>query len=140
MFHLFAKNAQCKHIVFGCSHGSVYNVALERYVGDPFMASKLTLLESYETNTHFGGLVFDSMKLPHVFRSTPYKETDRLVEEVDNTQKPIHHSYSDRVAKNVRESSAEELSDMNKSIARWRASASASTSPVARPSVKDRSG
>ena len=137
MFHLFANNVQCKHIVFGCCHDSSYRVALEKYISDPFMASKLTLLKSYETNTSFEGLVFDSVKFPRVFRSTPYRETDRFGEEADDIQGLIQHLGSDRTAMDVEGSSAE----TDKAIARWRATAAASTSmsSLARPSVKDHS-
>ena len=115
MFHLFANNVHCKHIVFGCCHDSSYRVALDKYVGDPFMAFKLTLLKSYETNPSFEGLVFDSVKFPRVFRSTPYKETEISGEE------------------DVDRSRAKEGSETNQAIARWRANARASTSisPIA---------
>ena len=86
MFKVFANNIQCKHIVFGCCHDSAYVSALEPYAINPIDASSITLLKSYEDSKHFEGLPFGSTSFPRVFRSTPFKATDRLAEDVDYMQ------------------------------------------------------
>ena len=86
MFQLFANNIQCKHIVFGCCHDSAYVATLEPYAINPIDASSITLLKSYEDSSHFEGLPFSSTSFPRVFRSTPFKATDRLAEDIDYIQ------------------------------------------------------
>ena len=86
MFQLFANNIQCKHIIFGCCHDSAYVATLEPYAINPIDASSITLLKSYEDSAHFEGLPFSSISFPRVFRSTPFKATDRLAEDIDYIQ------------------------------------------------------
>lgn len=83
MFQLFANNIQCKHLIFGCCHDSAYVATLEPYAINPIAASTITLLKSYEDSTHFEGLPFSSTSFPRVFRSTPFKATDRIAEDID---------------------------------------------------------
>ncbi|CAD6578866.1 MAG: hypothetical protein ASARMPREDX12_008998 [Alectoria sarmentosa] len=94
-FHLFANNVQCKHVIFGCCHDVAYAAALESYAFNPIAASKITLLESsYEDNSYFGSLPFNSVEFSHVFRSTPYERTDLLVGDGDYMQDPSKQSDS----------------------------------------------
>lgn len=111
MFHLFVNNVQCKHLIFGCCHNSAYIVALEPYASNPITASRITLLKSYEDNTYFDGLPFASVEFPHVFRSTPFKETDRLAEDVDYMQDFPQQSGSGGFTREVEKPSAEVIGE-----------------------------
>lgn len=123
MFHLFANNAQCKHLIFGCCHNGSYAVALEKYASNPITATSITLLKSYESNTVFEGLPFDLVEFPRVFRSTPYKETDRLVEDADYIQDLLQQPDSDYTTRGAKNSSAKEVKRGSEAIAKWQATA-----------------
>lgn len=142
MFHLFAHNVQCKHLIFGCCNNSAYAVALEPYASNPITASSITLLKSYESNTYFEGLPFDLVEFPHVFRSTPFKVTDRLAEEVDYMQDLPQQPGSGNIMSEAKKSSADEVAEVNEALAKWQAAANASIPLRARvyPQVKVHSG
>ncbi len=142
MLHLFAENHQCKHLILGCSHNGAYRVALEKYACNPIAASSISLLKSYETNTFFEGLPFDSVEFPRLFRSTPYKKTDRLAEEMDYTQNVPQQPRSDCITREIETSSINEGAGKHEAIAKWQASAAVAV-PVgvpARPPARNRSG
>ena len=86
MFHLFVNNIQCKHVIFGCCHDDFYAAVLESYISSPIIASRITLLKSYEDKPYFESLPFQSVEFPQVFRSTPIKGTDILAADADHTQ------------------------------------------------------
>ena len=94
MFHLFVNNVQCKHVIFGGCHDSVYTVALEAYASNPITASSITLLKSYKDNPCFESLPFDSVEFPRVFRATPFKVTDRLGENDYTQDTPEQSAFS----------------------------------------------
>ena len=106
MFQLFANNVQCKHIIFGCCHDSAYVSTLEPYATNPIDASSITLLKSYEDSIHFEGLPFSSISFPRVFRSTPFKATDRLAEDIDYMQDfPQPHTSSNNRTREIEDPS-----------------------------------
>lgn len=121
MFHLFADNIQCKHLIFGCCHNSAYAVALEKYASNPITASRITLLKSYEDNTYFESLPFESVEFRSVFRSTPFKPTDRLGEDIDYMQDFPRPSGSGDLARN----STNEVTEETRALARWQAASNA---------------
>lgn len=127
MFHLFANNVQCKHVIFGCCHNVAYAVALEPYVSNPIAASRITLLKSYENKPYFEGLPFNSVEFPHVFRSKPYKGTDLFAG--DDDYMPDSSKQSDS-------------SERDEALARWQAAANASIPLPARvrPQTEIQSG
>ena len=138
MFHLFANNTQCKHLIFGCCHDAAYVPTLERYTCNPIMASSITLLKSYEVLTFFKGLPFEFVEFPSVFRSTPYKETDRLAEDIDYVQYSQQEIDFNCTPPQTEKHSAKEEAGTNEAIAKWQASAGTSW-PVlapARPRAK----
>ena len=142
MFHLFANNIQCKHLIFGCCHDAAYVPTLERYTCNPIMASSITLLKSYEVLTFFKGLPFDFVEFPSVFRSTPYKDTDRLAEDLDYVQDLQQQNDLNRTSQQTEKYSAKAETGANEAIAKWQASAGPSW-PVlapARPPGKAPSG
>ena len=123
MFHLFANNAQCKHLIIGCCHNGSYAVALEKYATNPITATSITLLKSYEINTVFEGLPFDLVEFPRVFRSTPYKETDRLVEDAIYIQDLLQKPDSDCTTRGDKKSRAKEVGRGSEAIVKWQATA-----------------
>ena len=131
MFQLLANNAQCKHLIFGCCHNNVYAVALEKYACNPIMASNITLLKSYETNTTFQGLPFASVEFPRVFRPKPYKESDILAKDVDYIQEPPPKPKSDHITKEAEKSSAKEIAPGNETVVKWPVPAPARPAPKA---------
>ena len=142
MFHLFANNTQCKHLIFGCCHDAAYVSTLERYTCNPIMASSITLLESYEVLPFFKGLPFDFVEFPSVFRSTPYKETDRLAEDIHSVQDLQQQIDLNRTPQQTKQKNAKEEAGVNEAIAKWQATAGTSW-PVlapARPQAKAPSG
>ena len=137
MFHLFANNIQCKHLIFGCCHDSAYVPTLERYACNPIMASSITLLKSYEVLTSFKDLAFDFVEFPSVFRSTPYKETDRLAEDIDYVQDLQPEIDFNRTPQQTEQRYLKQESGVNEAIAEWQASAGTSwpvLAPVRPPS------
>lgn len=149
MFHLFANNVQCKHVIFGCCHDVAYAVALESYASNPIAASRITLLKSYEDKSYFEGLPFNSVEFSHVFRCTPYKRTDLLIGDDDYMQdssKQSDSSWGDETLarRQVAQSSANELAREEEALARWQATTNASiplpTRPRPRPQTEVQSG
>lgn len=118
MFHLFADNVQCKHLIFGCCHNNAYAVALERYASNPITASSITLLKSYDNDAYFESLPFETVEFPSVFRSTSLKATDRLGENIDYIQDFPQPSASAR-------DSAHEFKEEHGALARWQAASNA---------------
>ena len=143
MLHLFANNAQCKHLILGCSHNGAYTVPLERYVLNPITASRITLLRSYEINFSIEGLPFETVEFPRVFRSTPYKETDVLAGENDIVQGiPQSPGSNPPITANFTKSDAQKAVSGREAIAKWQATADAFI-PVSAPTrspAKTRSG
>ena len=140
MFHLFANNIQCKHLIFGCCHDSAYVPTLERYACNPIMASSITLLNSYEVLTSFKDLPFDFVEFPSVFRSTPYKETDRLAEDIDYVQDLQQEIDFNRTPQQTEQRNGKEEPGVNEAIAKWQASAGTSwpvLAPVRTPPKAD---
>ena len=138
MFHLFANNAQCKHLIFGCCHDAAYVPTLEKYTCNPIMASSITLLKSYEVLTFFQGLPFEFVEFPTVFRSTPYKATDRLAEGIDDVQDLQQQIDFNRIPQQTEQHNAKKEAGVNEAIAKWQATAGTSW-PVlapARPPAK----
>ena len=132
MFHLFANNIQCKHLIFGCCHDSAYVPALEKYACNPIMASSITLIKSYEVLTPFKDLPFDFVEFPSVFRSTPYKETDRLAEDIDHVQDLQQQNEFNCTPQQTEQRNVKEASGVNEAIAKWQASTGTSW-PVLSP-------
>lgn len=131
MFHLFAKNVQCKHLIFGCCHNGAYAVALEEYASSPIAAAKITLLKSYETDTVFEDLPFASEEFSSVFRS-------KLTGGVNDLQGLPQQPGSDNLTGDAEKSSASQIAENDEAIAKWQATANAST-PIparARPLAK----
>lgn len=126
MFHLFANNVQCKHLIFGCCHNSAYAVTLEPYASNPIAASSVTLLKSYEDNTYFEGLPFNSVRFPHIFRSTPFKETGRLAEDVDYRQVHPQIHASGGISRDLRKNSANKAAGGNEALGKGQAASNAS--------------
>ena len=126
MFHVFVNNAQCKHVIFGCCHNVAYAVALESYISDPIIASRITLLKSYEDKSYFEDLPFSSVEFPHVFRSTPFKGTDRLAEDDEYMQDLPQKPHSGRITSKVKISSANEIAGGDEALAKSQAAANAS--------------
>ena len=142
MFHLFVNNVQCKHLIFGCCHNSAYAGLLEPYTFNPFAASSITLLKSYEDKTCFEDLPFESIEFPQVFRSTPFKKTDRLAEAVDYMQDLPQQPSSGRIMREVEVPGANGLAGREEAIAKWQDATNASI-PLparARPQAKVHSG
>ncbi len=140
MFHLFANNIQCKHLIFGCCHDGAYAVALEPYASNPITASSITLLKSYENHTYFEGLPFESVEFPHVFRSAPFKATGRLGED-DYMQGLPKQPSSSSITRETK-IPGKEVGRGNQALANWQAAANASI-PLrarARPQAKLDSG
>lgn len=138
MFHLFAQNTQCKHLIFGCCHDAAYVAVLEKYGCNPITASNITLLKSYENSPYFEGLPFGFVEFPRIFRSTPYKRTDRLAEGVDYMQDVPQQPDVNHTTKEPKKTSAIDRAQRNESIAKWQATAGPSW-PVlapARPAPK----
>ena len=142
MFHLFANNVQCKHLIFGCCYNSAYAVALEPYASNPITASSITLLKSYESNTYFEGLPFGLVEFPHVFQSAPFKATDRLTEDVDYMQDLPQQPGSGSITIEAKKTSADEVAGGDEALAKWQAAANASIPLRARvsPQIKVHSG
>lgn len=126
MFHLFVNNVQCKHLIFGCCHNRAYAVTLEPYAFNPITAFSITLLKSYEDDIYFGGLPFSAVEFPHVFRSTPFKETDRLAEELDIMQDFPPQSGSGGIMRQGEKTSANEITGEDEALAKWQAASNAS--------------
>lgn len=126
MFHLFANNTQCKHLIFGCCHNAAYIAVLEKYGCNPISASNITLLKSYEDSPHFEGQPFDSVEFPRIFRSTPYKGTDRMAEGVDYMQDVPQQSALHNTTKEPQKTSPIDSAQRNESIAKWQATAGSS--------------
>ena len=124
MFHLFVNNVQCKHLVFGCCHNRDYAVALEPYLSNPITVSTITLLKSYEDNTYYESLPFNSVAFPHVFRSTPFRATDRLGEAIDYMQDLPQPSNG--ITREVEKFSENEIAGENEALAKWQAASNAS--------------
>lgn len=131
MFHFFANNVQCKHLIFGCCHNSAYALTLEPYASNPISASNITLLMSYEHNTYFKSLPFTSVEFPRVFRSAPFKETDRLATDSDYAQELSQQSDAGRIAREVEKFNVNATKG-DESFARWPAAIPARAQP--RPS------
>lgn len=125
MFHLFVNNVQCKHLIFGCCHNSAYAVTLEPYISNPITASRITLLTSYGDNTYFESLPFSSVEFPHMFRSTPFKETDRLGEAIDYMQDFPQQSDSGGVTREAEKSSENKVAGGHGALAKWQAASNA---------------
>lgn len=133
MFHIFVNNIQCKHVIFGCCHNVSYAVALESYISNPITASSITLLKSYEDKSYFEGLPLNSVELPQVFRSTPFKETDILAQDDDYMQSLPQNLNSGYTKSEAKKSSANEAAGGDKALAKWQAAANASLPLPARP-------
>ena len=118
MFHLFVNNVQCKHLIFGCCHNNAYAVTLERYTSNPITASSITLLKSYEGKTCFEGLPFNSVEFPHIFRSLPFKETDKLAEDLDHMHDLTPKLGSGRIIGEVESSRTSEVAALRPARAR----------------------
>lgn len=123
MFHLFANNTQCKHLIFGCCHNAAYLVALEGYGCSPIAAAKIALLKSYENSPRFDGLPFDSVEFPRVFRYKPYRGTDRLADGVDYTQDVPQQSVSNHTTEERKKAIAIDRAQESDPIAQWQATA-----------------
>ena len=123
MLHLFAENVQCKHLIFGCCHHGGYAVALEKYACNPIKSSSITLLKSYEVNEVFEGLPFDTVEFPRTFRSTPYRETDRLAEDPKYPQELPQPPGAELDMTEAEKSRAKEIEEKNEAITKWRANA-----------------
>lgn len=138
MFHLFANNTQCKHLILGCCHNAAYVAVLEKYGCSPITASNITLLKSYENSPSFKGLPFGFVEFPHVFRSTPYKETDRLAEGVDYKQDVPQQSDLNHSTEEPKKTSGIDRAQEYESIAKWQATAGPSWPALApaRPAPK----
>lgn len=121
MFHLFADNVQCRHLIFGCCHNSAYAVALEQYASNPITASSITLLKSYEDDTYFENLPFGSVEFPSVFRSKPFNATGRMGEDIEFMQDFPHPSASVQIARE----SAQGVTEKDGALARWQAASNA---------------
>ena len=138
MFNLFTNNTQCKHLIFGCCHNAAYAAALESYGRNPITVSNITLLKSYETSTYFDALPFDFVEFPRVFRSKPYKQTDRLAENIDYTQDLPQQPRLNLTTQEAERTSVIARAPGNEAIAKWQATAGTSW-PVlapARPPAK----
>ena len=121
MFHLFADNVQCKHLIFGCCHNSAYAAALERYASSPITVSSITLLKSYEDKIYAESLPFESVEFRSVFRSTPFKPSDRLGEDIDYMQDFPKQSGSGEFTRD----SAIEIIEEDRALAKWQAASNA---------------
>ena len=132
MFQLFVNNAQCKHLILGCCHDAAYVPTLERYTYNPIMAASITLLKSYEVVIFYNSLPFEFVEFPSVFRSTPYKETDRLAEDNEYLQGLQPQLDFNRTSQQTEKHSAKEETGTNEAIAKWQASAGTSW-PVLAP-------
>ena len=143
MIHLFANNVQCKHLILGCCHNSAYATALEIYNCNPITASSITLLKSYETSTYFEGLLFDRIEFPSIFRSTPYKKTDRLVEEVNYLQDvPRQPGANNIIPEAGKTARVDDIEEKNDAISKWQATTGVpmSNRAAARLPTKHQSG
>ena len=132
MFHLFANNIQCKHLIVGCCHDAAYVPMLERFTSNPITASSITLLKSYEVLTTFKDLPFEFVEFPNSFRSTPFKVTDRLGEDIDYVQDLQEQIVFNHTPQKDEKYSAKEETGANEAIAKWQASAGRSW-PVLAP-------
>ena len=74
--HLFANNVHCRRIFFGCCHDEAYAMLLQRYVANPVVAPRITLLASSNHQDSFDSLPFDMIGLPQVFRPSSFSATD----------------------------------------------------------------
>lgn len=68
----------CKHVFFAGCHDSGYVSFLSPYKHDPVIASKLTLIESYNTNPNYYDLGFRMTSFPKVFRQQDFAQMDAL--------------------------------------------------------------
>lgn len=128
MFHLFANNAQCKHVIFGCCHNSAYAVALQPYLSNPIAAARITLLGSYEDDDYFDTLNFNVVKFPLVFRSVPFSPTRARNRQADI---PFNHEESLQqqpapVSQTFKPSSTSAIPTDDEALAKWQAAANES--------------
>ena len=103
------------------------------------MASSITLLKSYEVLSFFKGLPFDSVEFPSVFRSTPYKITDRLAEDIDDVQDLQQRVDFDLNPQKAEDHTAKGEAARNEAITKWQATTNTSW-PVLAPTRPPPSG
>ncbi|KAK4134662.1 hypothetical protein BT67DRAFT_441826, partial [Trichocladium antarcticum] len=71
VFRQFVESPSCQHVFLACCHDNGYVRMLEKYVHNPEVVSKVTMVKSSQTGSEFGGLPFRSMTMGSVFNSRP---------------------------------------------------------------------
>ncbi|GAB1316540.1 hypothetical protein MFIFM68171_06750 [Madurella fahalii] len=66
-FRQFVENPSCKHILLACCHDNGYVRMLEKYVYDPTVVGKVTMIKSPQAGSEFSALPFGSTTMDPVF-------------------------------------------------------------------------
>ena len=88
-FEFFVSNLQCKHIFFGACHDAGYAPFLEKFVPNPSVRKRITLLQGPNSHQSIVRLGFTLWKLETVFAS-PRLLTD---ENLYTTRSPLASSH-----------------------------------------------
>jgi hypothetical protein len=70
-FRPFVKSPSCQHVLLACCHDNGYVRMLEKYVHNPVVVEKVTMVKPFQSGSEFAGLPFRSVTMASVFRSRP---------------------------------------------------------------------
>ena len=147
LFHIFANNVHCKHIIFGGCHDSSYAPDLQPYISNPIDASRISLLSSYEDDWYFSGLPFEVVTFSLVFVSKSSHSASQVGANdngyhsrgISNDSKDPkqHDATTDHAPPTISNNSTDKAITADTAIAKWQISAGRRASEPSRSNVRN---